>query len=30
MESLFSDKKSHYKTIFEHYRKWCKEDVWKS
>lgn len=30
VESLFSDKALHYKTVFGHYRKWCKEDVWKS
>lgn len=28
--SLFSDKVLHYKTVFGHYHKWCKADVWKS
>lgn len=27
IESLFSDNKLHYNTIFGHYLKWCKEDV---
>lgn len=27
---LFSDKTLHYKTIFGYYRKWCKENVWKT
>lgn len=27
---LFSDKTLHYKTIFDYYRKWCKENVWKT
>lgn len=30
VESLFSGKVLHYKTVFGHYRKWCKADVWKS
>ena len=30
VDSLFSEHKLHYKTVFGHYRKWCKEDVWKS
>jgi transposase len=29
VESLFSANKLHYKTVFVHYRKWCKQDVWK-
>ncbi|MCL1689426.1 IS5 family transposase [Elizabethkingia anophelis] len=27
---LFDDKTLHYKTIFGYYRKWCKENVWKT
>lgn len=30
VETLFSDEKLHYKTVFGHYRKWCEQDVWKS
>ncbi len=30
VDSLFSDEKLHYKTVFGHYRKWCEQDVWKS
>jgi transposase len=30
VESLFSDNKLHYKTVFGHYRKWCEEDVFKT
>ena len=30
VDSLFSDRVLHYKTIFGHYRKWCELDVWKS
>jgi len=30
VESLFSVNVLHYKTVFGHYRKWCKKDVWKS
>jgi len=30
VESLFSVETLHYKTVFGHYRKWCKQDVWKS
>ena len=29
VEILFGDEKLHYKTVFGHYRKWCKQDVWK-
>lgn len=29
MESLFSEKVLNYKTVFGHYRKWCKQDFWK-
>jgi transposase len=30
VNSLFSTKILHYKTVFGHYRKWSEEDVWKS
>ena len=30
VESLFSGDILNYKTVFGHYRKWCKGDVWKS
>lgn len=30
VESLFSNKILHYKTVFGHYRKWCKQDAWKT
>lgn len=30
VESLFSVEVLHYKTVFGHYRNWCKKDVWKS
>lgn len=30
VDSLFSEHKLHFKTVFGHYRKWCEEDVWKS
>ncbi|NJO02076.1 MAG: IS5 family transposase [Bacteroidia bacterium] len=29
LESLFSGDAPHYKTVFGHYRKWCKADAWK-
>lgn len=29
VESLFSDRVLNYKTVFGHYRKWCKLDAWK-
>ncbi len=29
VESLFTEKPLHYKSVFYHYRKWCKENVWK-
>ena len=29
MESLFSTSVLHYKTVFGHYRRWCKEGIWK-
>lgn len=29
VDSLFSGKVLHYKTVFGHYRKWCKQDAWK-
>lgn len=28
VESLFSEKTLHYKSVFYHYRKWCKDGVW--
>lgn len=28
--SLFSDRVLHYKTVFGHYRKWCKQGAWKA
>lgn len=30
VESLFSEKVLHYKTVFGRYRKWCKLDAWKT
>jgi transposase len=30
VKSLFSGTALHYKTVFGHYRKWCKDEVWKS
>lgn len=30
VDSLFSDRVLHYKTVFGHYRKWCQQNVWKS
>ena len=30
VKSLFSGTVLHYKTVFGHYRKWCKDEVWKS
>ena len=30
VESLFSEKPLHYKTVFGHYRKWCKLNAWKT
>jgi transposase len=30
VDSLFREKKLHYKTVFGHYRKWSEENVWKS
>jgi len=30
VDSLFSDVKLHYKTVFGRYRKWCKDNSWKS
>lgn len=30
VESLFRDRVLHYKTVFGHYRKWCKQGAWKS
>ena len=29
VESLFSERPLHYKSVFYHYRKWCKTGVWK-
>ena len=29
VESLFSERPLHYKSVFYHYRKWCKAGVWK-
>jgi transposase len=29
VESLFSTRTLHYKTVFGHYRRWCKEGIWK-
>ena len=29
VESLFSERPLHYKSVFYHYRKWCKADVWR-
>lgn len=29
VESLFSDRVLHYKTVFGHYRKWCRQGAWK-
>ena len=29
VESLFSERPLHYKSVFYHYRKWCKAVVWK-
>ncbi len=29
VEGLFSDKVLSHKTVFGHYRKWCKQDIWK-
>lgn len=30
VKSLFSNKSLHYKTVFGHYRNWCKQGVWKT
>jgi transposase len=30
VEAMFSGYVLHYKTVFGHYRKWCKQDAWKS
>ena len=30
VESLFSENPLHYKTVFGHYRKWCKLNAWKT
>jgi transposase len=30
VESLFSERVLHYKTVFGHYRKWCKQNAWKA
>ena len=29
VKSLFSTRALHYKTVFGHYRRWCKEGIWK-
>ena len=29
VESLFSGRVLHYKTVFGHYRKWCEQGIWK-
>ncbi|OEJ98514.1 hypothetical protein A8C32_04690 [Flavivirga aquatica] len=29
IETLFSNEKLHYKTIFGHYRKWNQQEIWK-
>jgi len=30
VDSLFSGKVLHYKAVFGHYRKWCKQGAWKA
>ena len=30
VESLFRENPLHYKSVFYHYRKWCKEGIWKN
>ncbi len=30
VKSLFSDRVLHYKTVFGHYRKWCRQGSWKN
>ncbi len=30
VESLFSHRVLHYKTVFGHYRKWCRQGAWKA
>ncbi len=30
IQSLFNEQTLHYKTVFDHYRKWCKQDFWKT
>lgn len=30
VQGLFTDRVLHYKTVFGHYRKWCKQDAWKA